>query len=144
LLPTVGQSAEEVVLAPLSLRQQPPRRRVSNSLGVVIPSITKLLVFGKKALTNCRLRPEDRLRFLARENPTSEFCGDIGWPIATGVIEGACRHLVKDRMDITGARWGLESAEAILKLRALITNNDFDTYWHFHLTQEQRRVHAPR
>ena len=42
-----------------------------------------------------------------------------GWPIATGVIEGACRHLVKDRMDITGARWGLAGAEAILKLRAL-------------------------
>jgi len=40
-----------------------------------------------------------------------------GWPIATGVIEGACRHLVKDRMDITGARWGLDGAEAILKLR---------------------------
>ena len=41
-----------------------------------------------------------------------------GWPIATGVIEGACRHLVKDRMDITGARWGLPGAEAILTLRA--------------------------
>jgi hypothetical protein len=41
-----------------------------------------------------------------------------GWPIATGVIEGAWRHLVKDRMDITGARWGLDSAEAILLLRA--------------------------
>ncbi len=39
-----------------------------------------------------------------------------GWPIATGVIEGACRHLVKDRMDITGARWGLAGAEAILTL----------------------------
>src|SRR5664279_5296697 len=38
-----------------------------------------------------------------------------GWPIATGVIEGACRHLVKDRMDLTGARWGLPGAEAILK-----------------------------
>jgi hypothetical protein len=42
-----------------------------------------------------------------------------GLPIATGVIEGACRHLIKDRMDITGARWGLQSAEAILKLRSL-------------------------
>lgn len=41
-----------------------------------------------------------------------------GWPIATGVIEGACRHLVKDRMDITGARWGLHGAEAVLRLRA--------------------------
>lgn len=42
-----------------------------------------------------------------------------GWPVATGVIEGACRHVVKDRMDITGARWGVEGAEAILKLRAV-------------------------
>ena len=42
-----------------------------------------------------------------------------GWPIATGIIEGACRHLVEDRMDITGARWSLTGAEAVLKLRAL-------------------------
>jgi hypothetical protein len=52
-----------------------------------------------------------------------------GWPIATGIIEGACRHLVKDRMDITGARWGLPGAEAVLKLRALRCNDDFDDYW---------------
>ena len=52
-----------------------------------------------------------------------------GWPIATGIIEGACRHIVKDRMDITGARWGLEGAEAILKLRAVIATGDFDDYW---------------
>jgi len=67
-----------------------------------------------------------------------------GWPIATGVIEGACRHLVKDRMDITGARWGLDGAEAVLKLRALRSNGDFDTYWRYHLTQEQHRVHESR
>jgi hypothetical protein len=67
-----------------------------------------------------------------------------GWPIATGVIEGACRHLVKDRMDITGARWGLPGAEAILKLRALISNGDFDQYWTWHLTQEQQRIHNNR
>ena len=64
-----------------------------------------------------------------------------GWPIATGVIEGACRHLVKDRMDLTGARWGLSSAEAVLKLRALSSNGDFDEYWTFHLAQEKKRVH---
>jgi hypothetical protein len=67
-----------------------------------------------------------------------------GWPIATGVIEGACRHLVKDRMDITGARWSLPGAEAILKLRTLTSNSDFDRYWTWHLTQEQQRVHASR
>jgi hypothetical protein len=45
----------------------------------------------------------------------------------------ACRHLIGDRLDITGARWGLAGAEAILTLRALI---DFDAYWRFHLTRE--------
>ncbi len=67
-----------------------------------------------------------------------------GWPVATGIIEGACRHIVKDRMDITGARWGLEGAEAILKLRALITTGDFDTYWRFHLRSEHERIHHAR
>ena len=63
-----------------------------------------------------------------------------GLPIGTGVIEGACRYLVKDRMDRTGARWSLEGAEAVLRLRALCTNGDFDAYWAFHL--ERERVHA--
>ena len=48
-----------------------------------------------------------------------------GYPIATGVIEGACRHLVRDRMELTGARWRLVGAEAVLKLRALRASGDF-------------------
>ena len=47
-------------------------------------------------------------------------------------------------MDITGARWGLDGAEAVLQLRAVRCNNDFDNYWTFHLTQERRRVHQDR
>jgi hypothetical protein len=62
-----------------------------------------------------------------------------GWPIATGVIEGACRHLIGDRLDITGARWGLAGAEAILTLRAVISNGDFEEYWRFHLAREHQR-----
>jgi hypothetical protein len=65
-----------------------------------------------------------------------------GYPIATGVIEGACRHLVKDRMDITGARWGLERAEAVLQIRALRASGHFDAYWLFHEAREQRRNHT--
>ena len=60
------------------------------------------------------------------------------------MIEGACRHLVKDRMDITGARWGLAGAEAVLKLRALRSNGDIDNYWRYHLAQERHRVHQSR
>ena len=64
-----------------------------------------------------------------------------GFPIATGVIEGACRHLVKDRMDITGAKWRLTSAEAVLRLRALRSSKDFDEYWKFHEACEYKRNH---
>ena len=66
-------------------------------------------------------------------------CLVAGYPIATGVIEGACRYLIKDRMDITGARWGLQGAEAVLKLRAIISSNDFEKYFDFHKRQEGYR-----
>jgi len=64
-----------------------------------------------------------------------------GLPIATGVIEGACRHLIKDRMEITGARWSLTGAEAVLRLRALRSSHDFDEYWAFHEAREYERNH---
>ena len=67
-----------------------------------------------------------------------------GIPIATGAIEGACRHLVKDRMDITGARWGLDGAEAVLHLRALRSSGDFEAYWDFHERREHARHHVAR
>jgi hypothetical protein len=68
-----------------------------------------------------------------------------GWPIATGIIEGACRHLVKDRMDLTGARWSLDGAEAVLRLRSLRASGDFEEYMAFHHRQERQRnyVSAP-
>jgi hypothetical protein len=50
----------------------------------------------------------------------------------------------KDRLDITGARWGLPGAEAVLKLRALVSNGDLDTYWAWHLRQDYQRVHHSR
>jgi DNA invertase Pin-like site-specific DNA recombinase len=60
------------------------------------------------------------------------------------VIEGACAHLVRDRFDITGARWSLEGAEAVLKLRAVRANGDWAEYWRHHLAEERNRVHASR
>ncbi|MGH7439460.1 MAG: ISKra4 family transposase [Polyangiaceae bacterium] len=67
-----------------------------------------------------------------------------GLPIATGVIEGACRYLVKDRMGRGGVRWTLDGAEAVLRLRALRTSGDFDAYWEMHLREELRRNHVAR
>jgi hypothetical protein len=67
-----------------------------------------------------------------------------GWPVATGIIEGACRHLVKDRMAITGARWSTTGAQAILWLRVTAANGDHDAYWAWHLHQEHQRNHLSR
>jgi hypothetical protein len=106
----------------------------------------------RRAATKAGLHPGQRAgadtaaKYLANKAPFLDYPTALtnGWPIATGVIEGACRHLVKDRMDITGARWGLPGAEAILKLRAIVSNDDFDAYWRFHLAQEHQRVHRSR
>jgi hypothetical protein len=66
---------------------------------------------------------------------------EAGLPIATGIIEGACRHLVQDRMGRTGARWGMEGGEAVLRLRALRSSGDFEDYWRFHEERELERNH---
>jgi len=62
-----------------------------------------------------------------------------GFPIASGVIEGACRHLINDRLDITGARWSLQGAEAVLKLRSLKSSGDFKNYWDFYKQMSKKR-----
>jgi len=67
-----------------------------------------------------------------------------GLPIASGVIEGACRHLVNDRLGITGAHWSLAGAEAVLRLRALRASGDLEAYWAFHERREYERNHAER
>jgi hypothetical protein len=90
-----------------------------------------------------RAGADEAARYLDNKNGYLDYATALkqGWPIATGIIEGACRHIVKDRMDITGARWGLKGAEAILKLRALIATGDFEDYWRFHLRREHERIH---
>ena len=60
-----------------------------------------------------------------------------GMPIASGNVEGACGHLVKDRMERTGAIWTDAGAEAVLKLRSIEKSGDFEEYWEYHLQQER-------
>ena len=67
-----------------------------------------------------------------------------GYPIATGVIEGACRHLIADRFEITGARWSLKTAEGILRLRAIRSSGDWELYQAFHKKQEWTRNYVQR
>lgn len=62
-----------------------------------------------------------------------------GYPIASGVIEGACRYIVKDRMERTGMRWVLSGAEAMLNLRCIALNGDWDEFMKFHINKIQKK-----
>ena len=65
-----------------------------------------------------------------------------GLPIASGSVEGACKNLIKDRMERSGMRWSLEMAEAMVKMRAIYLSDDFAEYWDYHVNQEQRRLYS--
>jgi len=67
-----------------------------------------------------------------------------GYPIASGVIEGACRHLVKDRMERSGMRWTLEGARSMLNVRAAFQSDHWRTFWDWHTAQEVTRTHPNR
>jgi len=120
-----------------------------------------LILKGKSSDVAAGMRRSATLRDLSsKEREPVDTCADYllkyrellrydeflkqGLPIATGVIEGACRHLIKDRMDITGARWMVDRAEAILKLRSLRSSGDFSEYLAFHQAKELQRNHLAR
>ena len=93
------------------------RQVLDGKAGIVAAAIRrKATTLGLDA--NQRKNADRAADYLLSKRPYLDYPTALrtGSPIATGVIEGACRHLVKDRMDITGARWGLAGAEAILTL----------------------------
>jgi hypothetical protein len=67
-----------------------------------------------------------------------------GYPIGSGVAEGACRHLVKDRLEQTGMRWVLEGAQAMLYLRATYLNGDWKEFLDYRIRTEQDRLYGPQ
>ena len=119
------------------------------------------ILHGRSSLVAAGLRRSATLRRMdATQRKPIDQCADYvlkyrdylrydqylaaGSPIATGVIEGACRYLVKDRMEKTGARWSLEGAEAVLRLQSVRSSGDFERYWEFHLQQEYQPQHVSR
>ena len=65
-----------------------------------------------------------------------------GYPIGSGVAEGACRHLVKDRMEQTGMRWTVEGAQAMLHVRALYLNDQWDDFMEYRIEKEQAGLYG--
>jgi hypothetical protein len=111
---------------------------VSQVIKGIRQTITKRRLSGAKRKTLCGVadylhRNRARMRY-------DEYL-DRGWPIASGPVEGACKNLIKDRMERSGMRWTEEMAEAIVQLRAIYLSGDFDRYWSFHIEKDQQRLH---
>ena len=67
-----------------------------------------------------------------------------GYPIASGVIEGACRHLVKDRMERAGMHWTPAGAQAMLDVRSTYVNGDWEEYQAYRIQRETNRLYPHR
>ena len=111
---------------------------VSQVVKGIHQSVTKLRLGGSKGKTLSSVadylyRNRTRMRY-------NEYLAQ-GLPIASGPVEGACKSLIKDRMERSGMRWTEGMAEAIVKLRAIYLSGDLDQYWAFHIKRDQERLH---
>ena len=64
-----------------------------------------------------------------------------GYPIASGIIEGACRHVIVDRMEGTGMRWIMDGAKSMLNLRCINVSDHWDDYINYHIAREQKEIY---
>jgi hypothetical protein len=124
---------------------------VAQKLMEVLQGKSRRVAAGMRRSATCRKlakstrKPLDECaRYLVNHAPYLAYHEYLqkGYPIATGVIEGACRYLVKDRMEITGARWSLEGAEAVLQVRAIKVSGDFEEYWEFYERMQFEKNYA--
>jgi hypothetical protein len=85
------------------------------------------------------------IRYLSRNRRGMRYDEYLsaGYPIGTGVVESACGHVVKDRMEGAGMRWTMDGAEATLLLRSVFASADWDDYMLFHTTREKQRLYGP-
>ena len=67
---------------------------------------------------------------------------EAGYPIGTGVIESACGHILKDRIEIAGARWKTNGAEPVLHLRCIYNSNEWSSYLHFHQNKIGNHIYS--
>ncbi len=109
----------------LGLRQMATRRKLT---GAALKAVTTACNYFEKSTY--------RMRY-------DEYLAE-GFPIATGVIEGACRHLVKDRMERSGMRWRLSGAAPMLMVRAIQVSNHWDRFQTQRMEADLERLHPNR
>ena len=118
------------------------RKLLEGKVGRVIGGIRQMATKHKLSNTKWEKVEEYLTYFAARcEYMKYDEYLAAGYPIGSGVVEGACRHLVKDRMEQTGMRWRIAGAQAILSLRAIYVNDDWDAFHADRILTEQRKLY---
>jgi hypothetical protein len=109
----------------------------------VIAALTKAAAAARLSKTR-RQAVERTIGYYERNAPFMRYDTYLaaGWPIGTGVVEGACGHLVKDRMEQAGMRWTKAGAQAVLDLRAVRLTGEWDAYWTWHRQQQHQRCYG--
>jgi hypothetical protein len=118
------------------------RKILEGNVGRAIGGIRQMAT--KRGLSkHKRKKVEKCLNYFDARRETMKYDAYLaaGYPIGSGVVEGACRHLVKDRMEQTGMRWCVEGAQAILSLRAIYLNDDWNAFHADRIRSEQRRLY---
>ena len=115
--------------------------KVGYVIGGLKQSITKHDLSGHK-----RAKVEKAIEYMAKRREYMAYDDYLakGYPIGSGVVEGACRSLVRDRMEGPGMRWGVPGAQAILDLRAVRMNGDWQDFWEYRVCKERERLYGLR
>jgi len=116
---------------------------LSSKTGQVIADLRRLAEDTERTKTQ-RVKLLKTANYFERNLPYMDYKTYLsrGWSIASGVIEGACRHFVKDRFELSGMRWTQEGAERLLRLRAIAENGDWETYRLYRQRQRHQRLYT--
>jgi hypothetical protein len=109
---------------------------LNGNVGRVIGGLKQIITKNKKRLTNAQIQELERVITYFKNHKKwmkyNEYL-EAGYPIGSGVVESACGHTVKNRMEGTGRRWSIKGAESMLLLRSIYTSLDWDNYWRSHM-----------
>lgn len=123
---------------------------VRDKLRAILNSEVGRVIGGlKQTLTKTSLRPSQQaalqkaIPYFENHRHRMDYATYLakGYPIATGLVEGTCGSLVKDRMEHSGMRWSIRGAQAVLNLRAVKKNHDWEPFWQYYIESEKTRLY---
>jgi hypothetical protein len=141
--PSAGPGAESVTSARQGFVHQQAERLLTGQVPSVIRSL-RAHAAHRSAAKGQQLT--EIIGYFTHNAPRMQYEQYLaaGYPIASGVIEGACRHVICDRMERSGMRWVMPGAQAMLGLRCIGINQEWDEFMAFHIARENQRLYPVR